>query len=645
MSHRPQPEEAANPAPRQRLEWGRMQPRGGAGEQAIAGEGASGAGSRPGNNAAVSAASAMVGDRAAQQPAASSERERLRERGQRSRVTPTPADRAAAAMSSVPTPSRESLAPRAGDAAAARPAWNVNSVHDDSLAGDDELQRAIEQSLREQQAATGAAESRARPTGPVSNGRVARVNAWPENAGRRERGNERAGGASGDSERGGREGGRQRRGGERPMASDAASADSGPDAGPRALGGPPSMDFDLQQAIAESMREVEHDEGARGLQAGADRRTEGERERPRRSRTEVRNAGGGRAGVRRGQNTPRQVVDDFGQAHDEVGLAPSQAGEGADGRDRRGQREGRDRGQGPSRAVAVAGPPQGGVDARIQQLLEQVTRDPVRPRVADASSAAAAHPASSSALAGPAAGQGHGAAPTPAEAVAAADAAAVRANKIAEAANARAAKAFAEAAAARAAAAEAAAGSAGPDVHVPRPPAPRPSAVAGGAQRLTRPTPGVQPCVAAAPQANTARAVACSEGAPAGMQEGGAQGAAMEGPGAQGAGHVLGRASAAAEAVARATAGAVRRQPLSARNRDETRAQSPPTFGRAASCGSLPYAPLATPSRSDASRGGAAESESQAATAPSDTPPLARGMTDREKRAIAAERRLAMLPR
>lgn len=429
------------------------------------------------------------------------------------------------------------------------------------------------------------------------------------------------------------------------MASDAASADSGPDAGPRALGGPPSMDFDLQQAIAESMREVEHAEGARGRQAGPNAWREGDRGRPRRSCTEVRNAGGGRAGVRRGQNTPRQVVDDFGQAHEEVGLAPSQAGEGANRQGRCGQRGGRDGRQGQSRAAAVAEPPEGGVDARIQQLLEQVTRNPVRPLVAEPSSAAADHPSISSAPAGGAAGQEHGAAPTPAEAVAAADAAAVRANKIAEAAKARAAKAVAEAAAARAAAAAAAAaGSAGPDVHVPRPPAPRPTAAAGGAQRLTRPTPGVQTCMAAAPQPSTASAVASSEGAPAGVQAGGAQSAAREGPGAQ-AGHVLGRASAAAEAVANATEGGGRRQPLSARNRNESRAQSPPTFGRAASCGSLPAAPLATPSRSDASRGGAAESESQAATAPSDTPPLARGMTDREKRAIAAERRLAMLPR
>ena len=140
-------------------------------------------------------------------------------------------------------------------------------------------------------------------------------------------------------------------------------------------------------------------------------------------------------------------------------------------------------------------------------------------------------------------------------------------------------------------------------------------------------------------------------------------------------GYVLGRASSAAESVAKAGANSSKAShelepplfgvhqppsagtglPLVAGHSQATRRQvevDVRTAARLESASSVTPANPATPSRAQAQAGGREENTAEGVRGEgggedsSRTPTLVRGgLTEREKRAIAAERRLAMLPR
>jgi len=671
---------------RPRLEWGRLQPRPGQGGGGQAG----GVGARGVNLAAASAASAMVADAG---PAAS---EASRERG-REHARQAPAQRAAAAMSSMATPSRVTHSTAAGSLFTTSPAHarprrgavgDRNAAANESIDGDDEMQRAIEESLRQQQrnAATAASaavrasvasvarSSAAAGTSGGSSAHAAAASA--QGAGRQEGAREHRaadGSSSQPSDRGRRQGrvsDRANDHGSNGRATDhgIAPAMQGSD---EAAGAGAGMDFDLQRAIAESMSTADAGHGVPGRRLARGEREERERERGvARERRSSQPSGRGRererGGAARAQETPRQVVDDFGQVRnvdDDMPVA-ARARRSAGG----GGGAGAGAGAGVGAPAAAAqqhgaageganahGAARGDVDERIQRLLQQVTSDPNRPRTSVAAVRFQPH--------------GEGGLQPDRDARANASRVAVGSSQepghSASAAAAAAAAAAARAAQARQTAAAAATegsrvgdGEPAPQIHVPRPPAQRQPAAQGGGQRASRPRPGIATS-AAAPPPSCARAqppappTTCT--ASDTPTHGAGAGTGSESSSADG--HILGRVSSAAEAVARAQAAV-------------------PSFGRAASCGNL-QAPsgagnnptscatgrgaavpaaaaaacapqVATPARGRGGQENAPPSEAAEAAARegASTPLLGRcGLSEREKRAIAAERRLAMMPR
>ena len=516
----------------------------------------------------------------------------------------------------------------------------------------------------------------------------------------------------------------QAREGRRPSGGSAAAVETPVVRAAGAIERVPSMDFDLERAIAESMRDSQPHVAER-LQH-PDRDHPGALGRMDRyfSLPSAR-GGGGRGG--RGPETPRQVVDDFGDVRnieEPASVIPMGAewapahvgarGTGAprssvvavhdtrhharEGRDRRVAQRGSEGREGARQSASAGGaempPPRENVDHRIQRLLEQVTRDPNRPRTG-AVAAVARTNTSCSGSSVPAV-PSLGVVPRVQAAAAAGQAAAARAAPSAHAA------------------------------HMPRPPTQRPSAPSGGGQRSSRPTPGVNATAAAAGAARvTAIAPRNSQAAlpiahqsllpiahnsltPDASTHASTPAAAPSARTATGQQHIWGgfgkppqqqqqRAAAAgptsAAVVAAATAatsaattaattantpasGYILGRALSAAEAVIPRhAPVAPLFGRANSGGNVAPPPSSTvcaPRATAAAHsmmgvgggsvvaegaehihththstprqmqgaGGSAEEDADSVR----TPPLARGgMTEREKRAIAAERRFAMM--